>query len=119
MSNGPDPVSWRKFISECKRFFGVNECKFLYGDNSLLNSYNSPADTIPMENHVIKNCEGCHQPLRIPVDIGGMLMRCPNCGHEFHTDFKLALKIREGGNGKEPAQKRQTKRPPATFKIIV
>ena len=85
----------------------------------MFNSYNSLADTIPMENYVIKNCKGCHQPLRIPADIGGMLMRCPSCGHEFHTDFKLGLKIRKGGDGKEPAQETPTKRPPSTFKIIV
>ncbi len=72
-----------------------------------------------MENYVMKNCKGCHQPLRIPADIGGILMRCPICGYEFHTDFKLGLKAREGGSGKEPAQKTPTKRPLSTFKIIV
>lgn len=46
-------------------------------------------------------------------------MRCPNCGHEFHTDFKLGPKVREGGDGKEPAQETLTKRPPSSFKIIV
>jgi DNA-directed RNA polymerase subunit M/transcription elongation factor TFIIS len=72
-----------------------------------------------MENFVINNCKGCHQPLRIPADIGGMLMRCPNCGYEFHTDFKLSLKAREGNDGKEPAKGTPTKRPPFTFKIVV
>ncbi len=72
-----------------------------------------------MENHVIKNCKGCHQPLRIPTDIGGMLMRCPNCGYEFHTDFKLSLNCREGVDSKEPAQEKTIKRPPSTFRIIV
>jgi PHP family Zn ribbon phosphoesterase len=72
-----------------------------------------------MENYVIKNCKGCHQPLRIPADIGGMLMRCPSCGNEFHTDFKLGAIVREGGDGKKPAQKTPTKRPSSTFKIIV
>jgi len=69
-----------------------------------------------MENYVIEKCKGCHQPLRIPSDIGGMLMRCPNCGYEFHTDFKLGLKVRDG---KETAQKTPAKSPPSTFRIIV
>jgi len=72
-----------------------------------------------MENYVIKNCEGCHKPLRIPADIGGMLMRCPNCGYEFHTDFKLGAKVRRGLAGKDPAQVTPAKSPPSTFKIIV
>jgi hypothetical protein len=72
-----------------------------------------------MENSVIKNCKGCHQPLRIPGDIGGMLMRCPNCGREFYTDFKLSFKVREGGDGKKTARGKPAKRPPSTFKIIV
>ena len=72
-----------------------------------------------MENYVIKNCKACHQPLRIPANIGGMLMRCPNCGHEFHSDFKLGLKAQEGGNGNEVALKTSVKRPPSTFQIIV
>lgn len=84
-----------------------------------LNSCHVPADTIPMGNYVIKDCQGCHQPLRIPADIGGMLMRCPNCGHEFHTDFKLGLKVREGEDGKEPARKTPAKKPPSSFQIIV
>lgn len=72
-----------------------------------------------MENYVIKNCKGCHQPLLIPADIRGMIIRCPSYGYEFHTEFKLSPKIREGGDWKEPAQGTPTKRPPSTFKIIV
>ncbi len=72
-----------------------------------------------MGNYVIKDCKGCHQPLRIPADIGGMLMRCPICGHELHTDFKLGSKIREGGDDKEPAQETPTQRPPSSFRVIV
>ncbi|HCY85056.1 MAG TPA: hypothetical protein DHV36_07970 [Desulfobacteraceae bacterium] len=73
-----------------------------------------------MENYVIKNCKGCHKPLRIPTDIGGMLMRCPNCGHEFHTDFKLGLTTnRKGGDGKKTVRKKPAKKPPSTFKIII
>ncbi len=85
----------------------------------MFNSYNFLADTRSMENYVIKNCKGCHEPLRIPAAIGGMLMRCPSCGHEFHTDFKLAANVRKGGDAKETVQKRPAKRPPSTFKIIV
>ena len=73
-----------------------------------------------MENYIIKNCKGCHKPLRIPSHIGGMLMRCPNCGHEFHTDFKLAQKVREDGDGKQPSPEKPAKKPPpSTFKIVV
>jgi len=46
-------------------------------------------------------------------------MRCPSCGYEFHTDFKLGPKVREVGAGKEPAKKTPTKKPPSTFKIVV
>ncbi len=72
-----------------------------------------------MENHFIKNCKGCDRLLRIPADIGGMLMRCPGCGHEFHTDFKFGPKVREGGDGKEPARETPLKRPRSRFNIIV
>lgn len=71
-----------------------------------------------MENYVIKNCEGCHKPLRIPTHIGGMLMRCPSCGYEFHTDFKLNPKIQNVENCKESANKTRVQRPPSTFRII-
>ncbi len=72
-----------------------------------------------MENYVIKNCKGCDRPLRIPSDIGGMLMRCPGCGHEFHTDFKLGSKARGCGDGQKTDRKTPAKRPPSTFKIVV
>jgi DNA-directed RNA polymerase subunit RPC12/RpoP len=34
-------------------------------------------------------CPQCGQKLRIPRNIGGMLMACPSCGKKFHTDFKF------------------------------
>lgn len=67
-----------------------------------------------MENDVIENCKGCGQQLRIPGNIGGMLMRCPSCGHEFHTDFKLGA-----ARGRASARKKIPKSPPSTFKIVV
>ncbi len=72
-----------------------------------------------MKNYVIKDCKGCREPLRIPADIGGMLMRCPHCGHEFHTDFKLAAKKKWDGdeNGLNPDT--PARRPPSTFSILV
>lgn len=85
----------------------------------MFNSYKFSADTTPMDNYIIEDCKGCHQPLRIPADIGGMAMRCPNCGHEFHTDFKLAPKFRKGEARREPSRKKPAKRPPSTFKIVV
>lgn len=68
-----------------------------------------------MKNYVIENCKKCNQQLRIPLDIGGMVLRCPNCGNEFHTDFKMA------GNKskKRDSKKRATKRPASTFKVVV
>ncbi|PID77241.1 MAG: hypothetical protein CSB24_02385 [Deltaproteobacteria bacterium] len=41
------------------------------------------------KEHIEKQCPGCGQRLRIPSRIGGMLMKCPSCGKNFHTDFKL------------------------------
>lgn len=73
-----------------------------------------------MKDYVIKDCQGCNEPLRIPADIGGMLMRCPNCGHQFHTDFKLVSKEMRRGDAKDLNQKTPAqRRPPSTFSIIV
>jgi ribosomal protein L37AE/L43A len=35
------------------------------------------------------NCPKCGQLLRIPKNIGGILMECPSCGKKIHSDFKL------------------------------
>jgi uncharacterized C2H2 Zn-finger protein len=35
------------------------------------------------------NCPQCGQKLRVPADIGGMLMACPTCGQKFYSDFKM------------------------------
>nr|WP_319396048.1 hypothetical protein [uncultured Desulfobacter sp.] len=72
-----------------------------------------------MKDYVIKNCKGCNEPLRIPADIGGMLMRCPNCGHQFHTDFKIVSKKKRDGDTKEMNPETPAQRPPSTFSIIV
>jgi len=88
----------------------------LRGVGNLCDRTKDYARKTPMEKYVIENCKGCHQPLRIPSDIGGMLMRCPNCGHEFHTDFKLGLKYDQG---QESARKTSSKKPLSTFKIVV
>jgi hypothetical protein len=98
---------------------GPKNARFFGSGDSLFHCHNSFADTTVMENYLIKNCKECHKPLRIPADIGGMLMRCPCCGHEFHTDFKLAQKVMDGGEGKEPVQKTLVQRPPSRFKLIV
>ncbi len=42
-----------------------------------------------MTQYTEKKCPKCGQQLRVPKDIGGMLMACPSCGEEFHSDFKL------------------------------
>ncbi|KAF0187799.1 MAG: hypothetical protein FD168_2328 [Desulfobulbaceae bacterium] len=44
-----------------------------------------------MTEYTEKKCPKCGQQLRIPKDIGGMLMACPTCGDTFHSDFKLAV----------------------------
>lgn len=85
----------------------------------MFNNYNTPADTTPMKNYFIKECKKCHSPLRIPADIGGMLMRCPNCGYEFHTDFKLAQQIKKGEDVEKSNRETPAKRPPSTFSITV
>ena len=72
-----------------------------------------------MVNFVIKNCKGCHNPLRIPENIGGMLMRCPNCGYEFHTDFKLDVKFRQSGDDEKRPLETPHPKPQSTFRIIV
>ena len=72
-----------------------------------------------MKNYVMKNCKECQQKLRIPADIGGMLMRCPNCGYEFHTDFKLNMNVGKGGSDTEPNPEMPTQRPLSTFTITV
>ena len=72
-----------------------------------------------MEDYIIKNCQACHQPLRIPANIGGMLMRCPNCGYEFHTDFRLAQDIQGPNIDQGAGQKRMPpKSRSSTFNII-
>jgi len=42
-----------------------------------------------MTDYIEKKCPKCDQQLRIPKDIGGVLMACPSCGEKFHSDFKL------------------------------
>lgn len=113
----------------CKNYLAVRGCSLL--DNKFgrmeksetvqiqFNCYGSLTDTIHMKNHIIKNCKKCNGLLRIPADIGGMLMQCPNCGHEFHTDFKLVSKAMNGGDGKEQDREMPATRPLSTFNIVV
>lgn len=42
-----------------------------------------------MERNKWKECPQCHQKLRFPEKVGGMVMACPKCGKKFYTDFKL------------------------------
>ena len=42
-----------------------------------------------MTDYIEKKCPKCGQQLRLPGNIGGMLMACPSCGNKFHSDFKL------------------------------
>ncbi len=43
-----------------------------------------------MSDHIEKRCPKCGQQLRIPKNIGGLLMACPSCGKKIHSDFKLS-----------------------------
>ena len=43
-----------------------------------------------MKQHILIACQQCQQQIRMPANLGGMLMQCPHCGHTFHSDFKLA-----------------------------
>jgi DNA-directed RNA polymerase subunit RPC12/RpoP len=42
-----------------------------------------------MMDYTEKHCSHCGQRLRLPKDIGGIVMVCPTCGNKFHSDFKL------------------------------
>ncbi len=77
-------------------------------------------DTEYMGKKKIKNCARCNQQLRIPKDIGGMLMECPSCGHKFHTDFKLSLKNKEAPITKKSTTEQPKKITPGIgFRIVV
>ncbi len=45
---------------------------------------------LTMTDHIEKRCPKCGQQLRIPKNIGGVLMVCPTCGKKIHSDFKLS-----------------------------
>jgi transposase len=42
-----------------------------------------------MIDYTEKKCPECGQRLRLPENIGGIVMECPTCGNKFHSDFKL------------------------------
>ncbi|WP_419660432.1 hypothetical protein Dvar_07940 [Desulfosarcina variabilis str. Montpellier] len=42
-----------------------------------------------MNNHTVKTCPKCGQKLRIPNNLGGMLMACPSCGQKMYSDFRF------------------------------
>jgi hypothetical protein len=78
------------------------------------------ADTALMENKIIKNCAKCNLQLRIPTNIGGMLMRCPDCGYEFHTDFILSGKLAAtAGNENDTCKQPRRSLQGNTFRIVV
>lgn len=43
-----------------------------------------------MHTHTQKTCPKCGQKLRIPNDIGGVVMVCPSCGKKLYSEFKLS-----------------------------
>ena len=52
-----------------------------------------------MTDHTEKKCPNCGQQLRLPKNVGGLLMVCPTCGEKIHSDFKL------GGTRKSAAHR--------------
>ncbi len=46
-----------------------------------------------MPEYCEKPCPQCGQKLRFPTNVGGIVMRCPSCGKEFHSDFKVGSSI--------------------------
>ena len=42
-----------------------------------------------MTDHIEMKCPKCGQQLRMPKNIGGLLMACPTCGEKIYSDFKL------------------------------
>jgi len=42
-----------------------------------------------MSEDKIKRCPKCGQKLRIPDNVGGILMVCPMCKEKIHSDFKI------------------------------
>lgn len=39
--------------------------------------------------YIEKKCPSCGQRLRVPEEVGGVLMECPSCGQKLHSDFKI------------------------------
>jgi len=52
-----------------------------------------------MSDFTEKKCPECGQQLRFPKNIGGVLMACPSCGHNFHSDFKMIEKQKRVSSG--------------------
>ncbi|MDH3359377.1 MAG: hypothetical protein OEL55_00770 [Desulfobulbaceae bacterium] len=70
----------------------------------------------------IKTCPQCHEQLRFPDHIGGMLMACPSCGQEFYSDFKLAntTKPKKLDSNKETNRQQETiTKKPGGFSVVV
>ena len=42
-----------------------------------------------MADSIVKECPDCGQRLRFPTKVGGMLMKCPQCGTKFYSDFRV------------------------------
>lgn len=42
-----------------------------------------------MTDSIEKTCPECGQRMRIPRNVGGVVMACPECGKKFYSDFKV------------------------------
>ncbi len=51
-----------------------------------------------MAESIVKTCPECRQLLRIPKNIGGVVMACPSCGKQFYSDFKVGGAENQEGN---------------------
>lgn len=58
-----------------------------------------------MAKHKEITCSKCGQKLRVPGNVGGIVMACPSCGKRIHSDFKV------GGVNKKKSVKQSPKQP--------
>lgn len=73
-----------------------------------------------MDNYTEKACTHCGQYLRIPTDVGGVVMACPACGHRFSSGFKMrateSCSVKDDGERDAELPSALTQRFPRYFK---
>jgi DNA-directed RNA polymerase subunit M/transcription elongation factor TFIIS len=71
-----------------------------------------------MKKTKIKSCRKCKQKLRIPQDIGGMVLVCPSCGQKYYTDFKLGIRQSTSSQDRVTLSSQGTKPKKTLFQTI-